>query len=153
MTALDRLIRRYSAYYHGWCQSFGEHEIDSEDEKDINWLIGEDTVGMIIEPKLRRELFRELLGKHRQDPVVEFYGTFARIHDAEYPIAQQENRKGLDALLQMLEHDSEVHLFLTYHFFYPSGTRIVTFSKKKPLLIMYKEIEPLAVKIVREQAV
>ena len=57
-----RIIKRYSAYYVGWCQAFGEHEVDYEESSEINWLYGEAMVGMALEPKLRKTVYRELLG-------------------------------------------------------------------------------------------
>ncbi len=48
-------------------------------------------------------------------------------------------------LKEFLRNEKELHLFLSSHFCYPSGTRIITFAKKKPSIILYKEMQPLKV--------
>jgi hypothetical protein len=40
-----------------------------------------------------------------------------------------------------------LHLYLTYHFLYRSGTRIVTLSRKQPLAIIYKQISPMQIEL------
>jgi hypothetical protein len=46
-------------------------------------------------------------------------------------------------LKAFLLRGEEMHMFLCSHLIYPSRTRILTFATKKPLIIMYKEMQPL----------
>ncbi len=143
MMASERTVKRYSAYYAGWCVAFGEHRMSYDDSKDINWLIGDDRVGITLAPHLKRVLVRELLGKHVDIPQVTLAGGRIQINAAEYRFKQEEDLRGYDNFRQFFQNADEIHMFLTSHFCYPPGTRIITFAKKKPLLIMYKEIKPL----------
>ena len=146
--AFDRMVKRYSAYYAGWCVAFGEHEIAYEQDRDIQWLFGESKVGITLTPKLQRRFFRELLGQHGEIPRITLCRDAARINHLEYPVSEEKDLQGLSQFREFFQCPEDIHMFLTSHFCYPPGTRIVTFSKKKPLIIMYKEIEPLALTIV-----
>jgi hypothetical protein len=143
-----RKIRRYSAYYLGWCQAFGEHEIEMEEnDNDINWIFGEENIGIIFASRIRKIFFREILGKKHKNSTITLSSTFAQINELRYIFDQEKNEAGLNQLLNLLKTNADIHLFLTYHFCYPPGTRIITFSPKKPLVILYKEIEPLTVRL------
>jgi len=146
--AFDRMVKRYSAYYAGWCVAFGEHEIVYEQEKDIQWVFGEAKVGITLAPKLRRVFIRELLGQHGEIPRITLGKTSAQINHFEYPVTEEKDLLALSKFREFFRCPDDIHMFLTSHFCYPPGTRIVTFSKKKPLIIMYKEIEPLALSLV-----
>jgi hypothetical protein len=139
----ERIIRRYSAYYSGWCVAFGEHEITYEEDRDLNWLFGEAQIGVAVTPRLRRILLKELLGTHSEAPRVTIGDGFLRINDFEYAMEREEDVEGLRRLKALLEEEDEIHMFLTSHFCYPKGMRIITFSTKKPLVLIYKEMEPL----------
>ena len=58
-------IRRYAAYYKGWCQTFGEHESVISDDGGISWLCSEQQIGFISPPQLTRSLLLEVLRKHK----------------------------------------------------------------------------------------
>jgi len=47
-----------------------------------------------------------------------------------------------------LEGNDEIHVFLTSHLLYGSGSRIITFSSKKPLSIIYKEIGTMRIRLI-----
>lgn len=144
----ERIVKRYSAYYLGWCQAFGEHDPPTEEHGDVTWLVGEDKVGFILSPRLRRVFLKELLATEKQVPEVVLTHDFAQINDTRHELTHAQDRAGLDSLIALLEHTQDIHFFLTYHVVYPSGTRIVTFSKKRPLGIMYKEFGDLRIKVI-----
>lgn len=141
--SIERVIKRYSAYYAGWCVAFGEHEIAYEENRDIQWIFGEEKVGITLAPKLLRRFVRELLGKHEEMPRIVLYSDSAKINHLEFEVSSEADRQSLAQFRRFFDCPDEIHMFLSSHFCYPPGTRIVTFSKKKPLVIMYKEIEPL----------
>jgi hypothetical protein len=142
----ETAIKRYAAYFFGWCQSFGEHEVTFEENKDINWLFGESKVGIIVSPKIRR-LFLKAILKQKQPNVI-LSATQIEVDNALYSV-REEDRHNLERAMALLETYEKIHMFLANHFCYPSPTKIITFSAKKPLLILYKEITPVTVKIVR----
>lgn len=146
--ATEKLVKRYAAYYLGWCQAFGEHEVVDE-ESDISWLHSEDAVGMILAPDIKRLFLRELLATHGSTPAVNFPSSceYIQFEDMCLPVAAGQARSGLERLVQLFRGGGDVHMFMTYHIYYPAGTRIVTFSRKKPLIIFYKEITPLRVRV------
>jgi len=143
----SRLVKRYAAYYAGWCVAFGEHEIRYDEDKEINWLVGDSKIGFTLSPQLKRLFFRELLGKHAHTPLVRIQKSEIRINQYRIPVTLEEDKRALASLKEFLNTEEDVHLCLTSHFCYPPGTRIITFTKKKPLIIMYKEIQPMKVEI------
>ncbi len=147
---MEREIRRYSAYYFGWCQAFGEHEaLEGDEEHHTHWLIGENSVGMILPNRIRRAFLRDLLGSKEGQPTVEIDTREQRLRVSQslYDVTSG-NSTGLQQLDGLVGTVGDVHLFLTHHIFYPAGTRIITFSRVKPLIIMYKEVPPLTLRIV-----
>lgn len=144
----SRQIRRYSAYYRGWCVAFGEHDTYYDENKEINWLFGDSKIGFILSPQLKRIFFRELLGKDKHIPVVSIHQSEIKLNEYQIPLALEEDRRGFVSFKEFINTKEDVHLCLTSHFYYPPGTRILTFTKKKPLIIMYKEIQSMKVEIV-----
>lgn len=144
----ERKIKRYSAYFLGWCQAFGEHDISFEDDRDMNWLFGESKIGIVFSAKTRRLFLKEMLREHQEGPLVILSETSMRIGDLHYPFVSEQDRKGVAGVVKFFKNNDEIHMFLTSHFCYPPGTRIITFSIKKPLIILYKELAPLTVRIV-----
>lgn len=142
----QRLINRYSAFYLGWCVAFGEHELADEQQRDIQWLFGEDKVGIILTAELSLRFLRELLGRD-EVPEIVLDSNAVRVNALQYTMADEQDRQGLQRLRGFLDCADPVHMFLSSHFCYPPGTRIVTFAKKKPLPIMYKEIAPLRLRL------
>ena len=139
----EHIVNRYSAYYLGWCVAFGEHELATDQERDIQWIFGDDKAGIIIASRLRLRFIRELLGKQTGMPEITLSQASARINHLEYSIEHPDDLEGLQRFRSFVEDAGTIHMFLTSHFCYPTGTRILTFAKKKPLGIMYKEIAPL----------
>lgn len=139
----ERLIRRYSAYYSGWCLAFGDHEVRYDVKRDINWLLGESKVGFALAPRLKRHLFRLLLGSEAAQPKITFADGLLSVGDFTYQLKDQRDREGIACLNELLHLPNDIHMYLSSHFCYPAGTRIITFSPIKPAPIVYKEIQPL----------
>jgi hypothetical protein len=146
--AFERLVKRYGAYFRGWAQAFGEHEAGCEPSEPIRWLLGEDQVGVIAPPELMRPLRREVLNTRQGIPCLRLGRERLEIGPLRYSIPRCGNHPGMTALIQLLRSEQELHLYLTYHFMYPAGTRIVTFSHRRPLPLVYKEITPLQIRLV-----
>lgn len=144
--AQQRTIHRYTAYFRGWAQAFGEHEGFEEEAHDLHWLLGLHQVGLILTPTVKRLLFRELLGKGDQPPNIQI--TRSEIHVGDHLLrASDYEPRALGLLSTLVEGSADLHLFLTYHLFYPSGTRILTLGKNPPLTIIYKEIVPFIAQV------
>ena len=146
--SFNRLIKRYSAYYAGWCIAFGEHDIRYDEEKEINWLFGDSKIGFALSPQLKQIFFQELLGKHKLIPMVTIQESEIRLNKHRIPITLEEDRRGSASFKEFINTKEDVHLCLTSHFCYPPGTLIIAFTTKKPLIIIYKEIQPMKVEIV-----
>ncbi len=141
-------IRRYTAYLRGFCQAFGEHEGQYEESSDINWLLANEQVGLILSPEVKRTFYRVILGRETVIPTLRLSQSSLKLGDLRHPLEGENDMQGLQALRQLIQHESPTHLYLTYHFIYPPGTRIVTFSKKTPLPILYKKMRPLKVEVI-----
>jgi hypothetical protein len=143
-------IKRYTAYYAGWCLAFGEHESDYSEQRDINWLFGDGKVGFALSTSLKRPLYRELFGISEYLPRVTMQAELFQVGRFSYPLSDEQDRMGLEKLMQLFAQSEDIYMFLTSHFCYPSGTRIITFSTKKPPIIIYKEISPLLLSLSQQ---
>lgn len=146
---IERTVHRYAAYYRGWCQAFGEHTADSNEQTELQWLSGDESVGLIVTPRLKRFFHRELLEKNLQESKIEIPHSreYFKINSQMFPLINREDQDGMEKLIELLHQSDDIHLYLTSHFTYPSGTRILTFSHKRPLGILYKEIVALAARV------
>ena len=45
---LERETIRYSAYFRGWCQAFGEHEGIQCERSGIDWLLADHHLGLVL---------------------------------------------------------------------------------------------------------
>jgi len=143
---LERELKRYAAYFRGWCQAFGEHESVYRDDTGINWLTAENQLGLVLPKPLIRSLYREVL-LHEHVPVLTFHHESVEIGSLDIPIAKQYQRQALDAMGLILDSSAEVHVFVTSHLLYGEGSKIITFSSKKPLAIIYKEIGTMRIRL------
>ncbi len=142
MGKMQMTIARYSSYYHGWCLAFGEHDIRYDENLTINWVEGESQMGFVLSSDKTKPLYRELL-KHRDEiPIVDISEIRAIINELEYVFSKKE-LYGAKRFIEYVQKHKVLHMFLTSHFCYPPRTRIVTFSPKKPPIILYKEITPI----------
>ncbi|MGD8931025.1 MAG: hypothetical protein PVI52_00550 [Chromatiales bacterium] len=139
----SRIIKRYNAYYHGWCLAFGEHSADYGEDRDVSWLFGDDRVGLILSTELRKQAQREFLGHQQKIPQLGLSDTSLRMNHYIHPLTDDNERRNQKRLIEFLLSSHDLHMFLSSHLIYPPKTRIITFAKKKPLIIMYKEMRPL----------
>jgi len=145
----ERLIRRYSAYFQGWAQAFGNHRGGYHDERELNWLFGEDQdqIGLILTSRLKRLLYREVLAHRETEARLLLRKERIGLGKLWVPTGYRDEQ-AIRALLWILDAPGDLHLFQTYHLFYPHGTRILTLARKAPLPIIYKEIDPLRLTVV-----
>jgi len=142
---LERDLKRYSAYFRGWCQAFGEHESIHRESTGVNWLFADDQVGLVLPKAMIKPLYREVL-LQKQVPTLSFKRKCVRIGAVRIPLEKRHRKKTLQAIERLFSAGDEVHLFLTSHLLY-SGSQIITFSRKKPLAIIYKEIGTLRARV------
>jgi hypothetical protein len=139
-------IKRYAAYYKGWCQTFGEHESVLSDDGGISWLFSEQQIGFISPQKLTRSLLLEVLRKNKT-PTLTIGHHSVHIGKIDYGFSKASDESALEAVKNLLEGGEETHLFLTSHFMYGMGARILTLSHKKPAAIIYKEIGAMRIRL------
>lgn len=144
---LERELKRYSAYFRGWCQAFGEHENIPGEENGINWLFTEHQAGFILPQPITRQMYREVL-LHRQPPPLIFCRENVEIGSLRFALARHQEDRILEVVENVLSTGNEFHVYLTSHLLYGTGARIITLSTKKPLSIIYKEIGTLRIRLV-----
>jgi hypothetical protein len=134
---MEKIVRRYAAYFPRWCQAFGDHRTGSGSEKGraVEWLVGEGCVGVIVLPEDRRyRLMHELLGDHR---IRKSSFISARCTPQPSRLRRRSRLLAIPAMRRLhqllLDSEEETHMFLAYHLIYPPGTRIITVSLKPPL--------------------
>jgi hypothetical protein len=139
-------IRRYAAFFQDWAQAFGNHRGNLDEDRPLNWLFGEDEdqIGLILTPQLRHDLVHKVIGAHLKKAHLTLASDRIGIEDLVVKTGYRDEQ-AVHSIRKMLQKDKDLHLYLTYHLFYPSGTRILTLSQKVPLPIIYKEITPLIV--------
>lgn len=139
-------IQRYAAYFRGWRQSFCEHESIPNEDTGTCWLISEYQAGFVLRPQLTRSLYREVLKKN-YTPLLDLGRKEARIGAFHYPLSGAADEQGIAVINRILEDGSNSCLFMTSHFMYGTGARILTLSNKKPLPIIYKEIGCMRIRL------
>lgn len=139
----EHMIRRYAAFFRGWAQAFGEHRALGDATGGMRWLIGDDQVGLIVQPVLKRLLYPLFL--HRPgltEPAVTLGPAGIDIGTTRIPLAA-EGPTPVPQILELITRPGPLHLYQTYHLIYPPGTRILTLSARAPLGILYRELAPL----------
>jgi len=139
-------IKRYGAYFKGWCQVFGEHESIVVGEQENCWLIGEKKVGLILPKPLLKQLNGEVL-LHEQVPVITFTERGVQIGTLHFPFKSELEKRVLGAIEQLIDTGADLHLFLTCHLLYGNGSRIITISNKRPQSVIYKEIGSMKIRL------
>jgi hypothetical protein len=143
---MEKIIHRYAAHFPRWCQAFGDHLPDPGGEaRAVEWLVGDDCVGVIVLPEIRHRLMHELLGP--KQPELAFGSRSVRLNRYDYQERAVLGHPGYAALRELLCGSDQVHMFLSYHLIYPPGTRIITVSRKSPLPLLYKEMAPLPINV------
>lgn len=143
---LEREFKRYSAYFRGWCQAFGEHEGIHCEESGVDWLIAENHLGLVLPKAMIKPLYREVL-LQTEIPFLTFNATCVQVGELQLPIRKKHEKPALDSIKSILESSEEAHVYLTSHLMYGSGNRIITFSTRRPLSIIYKEIGAMRVRL------
>jgi len=145
--ASERKIRRYSSYFQGWATAFGNHEKHFDEKRDLLWLLGEDQIGLILTPTVESFLRPHFFGdRDKGSPQVELGPGVLRIADSSLGFGEEAQRE-FDLFRGLLEGGGDLHLLQTYHLVYPSGTRILTLTRQAPLALVYREIEPLRLRL------
>jgi hypothetical protein len=144
---IEREIIRYSAYFKGWCQAFGEHDGIQCKESGIDWLLADHQLGLVLPQNTVKQLYREVL-LHKHTPTLTFREDCIEIGALRIALEKRQEQKALDAVAEILASPEAVHLYLTSHLVYGGGNRIITFSNRKPLLIIYKVIGTMHVRMV-----
>ena len=139
-------LKRYAAYYKGWCQAFGEHESEPGDDAGISWLFAEKQIGFISPRTMTKSLLREILRK-RDTPTLTISRNEVHIGRFHYRPSKASDERALLAIANFLETGNASHIYLTSHFMYGTGTRILTISSKRPVPIIYKEIGTMHIKL------
>lgn len=144
----ERIIRRFSAYFRGWAQAFGTHEKGLEEERNLRWLFGENQVGLILTPEVKRFLYPRFLGSRSGGaPSLELSDGLLRIDSTEVRY-DDSHRRSVEALIDLVRGPGDLYLFQTYHLIYPSGTRILTLSRRAPMTILYREMSPVPLRLL-----
>ena len=89
---------------------------------------------------------REVL-LHDEAPPLTFSLQGVQLGSLEFPLASEREVEALDAMEALLRQGRECHVFLTSHLLYGGGNRIITFSCRKPLAIIYKEIGTMRIRL------
>jgi len=139
-------LKRFSAYFRGWCQAFGEHKSLPVGKDGISWLLRDDQVGFILPQHMTKPLYREVL-RTIEAPTLMLSNNSVKIGKLQYELSGFSDHPAMAAIKAMLEFDTESHLFLTSHFMYGPGAKIITLSNIRPLSIIYKEIGRMCIRL------
>ena len=140
-------LKRYAAYFKGWCQAFGEHESVNVDANGSYWLLADKQVGLILPKPQIKSLYREVL-LHEQIPSLTFSQQGVHVGEFHLPFSSKREKPVLSAVEDLVEAGSELHVYLTSHLLYGYENRIITISSKKPLSIIYKEIGTMHIRLL-----
>lgn len=143
---IERVVKRYSAYFRGWCQAFGEHEGLSDHERGIHWLLTGQQAGFVLPSDLSRQLNRAVLMQQSAPPLV-FNENLVEAGDFRFELTPGNESAIRSAIERILRNPGELHVYLTSHLLYGTRARIITLSCKKPIAIIYKEIGELPIRM------
>ncbi len=166
-----RLLRRHRAYFSGWAQAFGQHDLLRDPAQGLRWLLDDEQVGLMLDPSVRTRLrggendgLGGLLADALRAPAAQPVSPWPTRLRAQLPTPQAlvdvgtgTLRLGRLTLRQcppalmthvraLLETAAELHLYQTYHLLYASGTRILTLSRRAPLGLIYRELAPAVIR-------
>jgi hypothetical protein len=172
-----RPLRRHRAYFNGWAQAFGDHELLRDTRQGLRWLVGATQLGLILDPSVRTRLrgdeeqhlgglladalrspaaspapVRQLrrLGQVATTPaLVDVGGETLRL--GRLTLRHCPDRL-MDKLRALLGTQGDLHLYETYHLMYAPGTRILTLSQRAPLGIIYRELSPAVIRLAPSAA-
>lgn len=145
----DRTVKRYAAYFRGWCQTFGEHDSLADHEREIYWLVSEGQAGFVLPRPDLKKMYREVL-LHQSVPALSFHHHQMEVGGFHFDLASEHEHRIMETIGSLLDTDNDLHVYLTSHFMYGTNARIMTLSRKKPLSIIYKEIGSIRIRLGRE---
>jgi hypothetical protein len=162
-----RLLRRHRAYFKGWAQAFGHHDLLRDHRQGLRWLLGETQLGLMLDPSVRTRLrggdddglgglLADAPHAHALEPATPrptpWHGRLPT-PPALVDVGTETLRLGRLTLRQcppavmkriraLLGAHAELHLFEAYHLLYPSGARILAIGQQPPLGLIYRELTP-----------
>jgi hypothetical protein len=145
---LQRDVRRYAAYFRGWCQTFGEHESLADHENEIYWLLTEHQAGFVLPPSHLKQLYRAVL-LHDVAPPLTFRRFLVEVGEFSFSLTPRHEDVIRATIGQILSNNGPLHVYLTSHLMYGTSARIITLSAKKPVPIIYKEIGRMSIRLDR----
>ena len=144
----ERTVKRYAAYFRGWCQTFGEHDSLADHDNEIYWLLSDEQAGFVLPPNYLKQLYRAVL-LHEEAPPLTFRRYQVEVGEFSFSLTPRYEDAIHETIGRLLASDHELHVYLTSHFMYGTNARIVTLSKKKPISIIYKEIGSIPIRLSR----
>ena len=142
----DRVVKRYAAYFRGWCQPFGEHESLADHDREIYWLVTGEQAGFVLPRPYLRQLYKEVL-LHHEAPPLTFCQHQVEVGGFQFEITEEYEQQIRNTIGSLLSSGGDLHVYLTSHFMYGTNARIITLSARKPLAIIYKEIGDIRIRI------
>ena len=143
---LEREVKRYAAYFRGWCQTFGEHESLADHDNEIYWLLSDEQAGFVLPRSYQKQLYKAVL-LHRQAPPLTFHRYQLEAGDFSFSLTPEHEEKIRETIRGLLSCGQDLHVYLTSHFMYGTHARIITLSAKKPLSIIYKEFGSMPIRL------
>jgi hypothetical protein len=143
---LEREVKRYAAYFRGWCQTFGEHDSFADHDNEIYWLLTDHQAGFVLPPRYLKRLYRAVL-LHHQAPPLTFGPYLVEVGDFSFSLTPRREEQIRETIHDLLSGDDGLHVYLTSHFMYGTRARIITLSSKKPISIIYKEIGSMPIRL------
>ncbi len=167
----NRQLRRHRPYFQGWAQAFGDHAVHDEPDVGRRWLFGDGQLGLILSPSLRARLcggdeaaLGGILADQPDPPASQVVSIRMLARNARersrasvLDLSKETLRvgrlrlrecpaKAVDGLHRLFDGAGELHLFETYHLICPTGTRILTLSRRAPLRLIYRELPPALIR-------
>ncbi|NNJ78791.1 MAG: hypothetical protein HKP19_05980 [Xanthomonadales bacterium] len=143
---LERDVKRYAAYFKGWCQTFGEHESLADHDNEIYWLLSDKQAGFVLPPDHLRQLYRAVL-LHRDAPPLTFRHYMLEVGDFSFSLTPEHEDRIRKTIHEILSTENSLHVYVTSHFMSGTNARIITLSAKKPISIIYKEIGHIPIRL------
>jgi hypothetical protein len=137
-------VKRYGAYFRGWCQAFDVHEGLFNEQTGVQWLIAKHQVGFVLSADVRKVLLKELLRKD-EVPTVRMQDDRVSVGEQSYTLTGEVDRRAIEAIRRILNGAKPCHLYLTSHFRYGTRERMLTLTNVEPLYILYKKIGDLVI--------
>ena len=143
---IERKVKRYAAYFRGWCQTFGEHESLADHDNEIYWLLTGKQAGFVLPASYQKQLYKAVL-LHEKAPPLTFQRLQVEVDDFSFSLTPEHEETIRATIGKLLSSNDELHVYLTSHFMYGTQARIITLSTIKPLSIIYKEIGSMVIRL------